>query len=72
MLGILIYETADVLFHFGKIGYNCISYGLGLLYNKNEPDKKIELENATKSYEARIEKLEKRLEQLEQERKQKT
>lgn len=71
MLGILIYETADVLFHFGKIGYNCISYGLGLVYNKNETTKEIELDNI-KSYEARIEELEKRLEQLEQERKEKT
>lgn len=64
MLGILIYETADVLFHLGKIGYNCISYGIGLMYNKNEPTKEIELDNI-KSYEARIEELEKRLEQLE-------
>ena len=34
MLGIILYEVVDIIYHLGKIGVNCIGTGLSLLYDK--------------------------------------
>ncbi len=64
MIGIIIYEAADILFHVGKIGYNCIEYSLGILYGKQEEchDYRVEY---VELYRKRLEELEKRLAKLE-------
>jgi len=63
MLGILVYEVADIIYHLGKIGYNCISSGASLFYKKEENDTlyvdKIDL------YRKRLEELEERIKSIE-------
>lgn len=66
MLGTILYETANILFELGKLGYNCVEYSLGYLYGDDKRndyrDEYIEL------YRKRLEQLESRLEQLEREK----
>jgi len=63
MLGIIIYEFADVIYHIGKIGYNCVNAGISVFYKKDYSAiikvDKVDL------YRRRLEELEERLKSLE-------
>tara|TARA_Y100000780_G_C13692883_1_gene420266 strand:- start:5598 stop:5810 length:213 start_codon:yes stop_codon:yes gene_type:complete len=66
MLGIIIYEIFDVLYHVGKIGYNCVDYGISTIYNRKPYDEiKNSLDMEGEMYLERIIKLENRLRKLE-------
>jgi hypothetical protein len=67
MIGIIIYEAADILFHVGKIGYNCIEYGLSIIYGKQEESREHNNEYV-ELYIKRIEELEERLKKLEEDK----
>lgn len=64
MIGLILYETADIVFHVSKIGYNCVLYGVNMIYG-NEKLKEDKHNEENVDYRKRIEELEKRLEHLE-------
>lgn len=69
MLGIIIYEVFDILYHVGKLGYNCIDYGVSIVYGKKQNEHLNSLINQEENmYLERIIKLEKRLHELENEK----
>lgn len=67
MIGIILYEAADILYHVSKIGYNCVQYSVGLLYgagNEHERHHEQYRVEYVELYRKRLEALEKKFEEL--------